>query len=153
MKQRLSFTVFLALALVLAAVPVMAQGNTPADAEAMVKKAIEFYKANGKEKTIAAINDPNGDFKKGELYAFIFDFDMNCLAHPANPKLVGKNLADLQDPEGKLFMKEMTEKAKSGGGWSDYKWSNPETKKIQDKSSYVLPVAGENLYIGCGIYK
>jgi signal transduction histidine kinase len=128
-------------------------GNAPAEAEAMAKKAVDFYKTNGKEKTIAALNDPKGEFIQGELYAFMFDYDSNCLGHPANPKLVGKNLADLKDPNGKLFMVEMAKKAKEGGGWVDYKWSNPETRKIQDKSTYVVPVEGENFFIGCGIYK
>ena len=128
-------------------------GNTPAEAEAMVKKTLDFYKANGLEKTVAAMNDPHGEFKQGELYSFLFDLDLNTLGHPANPKLVGKNIADLKDAEGKSFMKEMAVKAKAGGGWVDYKWSNPETKKIQDKSSYIMPIEGTNLFVGCGIYK
>ncbi len=128
-------------------------GNTPAEAEAMVKKALDFYNANGLEKTVAALSDPNGGFMEGELYAFLFDYDLNCLAHPANPKLVGKNLAELKDAEGKTFMRDMGDKAKAGGGWVDYKWTNPETKKIQDKSSYVIPVPGTNYFLGCGIYK
>jgi cytochrome c len=152
MRNLLYFAAVLGLVVGLTAGPVAA-GNSPADAEAMVKKAIDFYKANGKEKTVAAMNDPNGEFKQGELYAFMFDFDVNCMAHPANPKLVGKNLSDLKDAEGKQFMQEMAAKAKAGGGWTDYKWSNPETKKLQDKSSYALPVSGESIFIGCGIYK
>jgi len=152
MRTLLCFAVVLGLMFGLTAGPVMAV-NTPAEAEAMVNEAIEFYKANGKDKAIAVMNDPNGEFRQGELYAFMFDFDATCLAHPTNPKLVGKNLSDLKDAEGRLFMKEMADKAKAGGGWTDYKWTNPETKKIQDKSSYALPVPGENLFIGCGIYK
>lgn len=152
MRTLLCLAVALVLVFGLNAAPVVA-GNTTEEAETMVKKAIDFFKANGKDKTIEALNDPNGEFKKGELYAFMFDFDVNCLAHPANAKLIGKNLADTQDLDGKLFMKEMAEKAKTGGGWSDYKWTNPETKKIQEKSTYALPVPGEKLFIGCGIYK
>lgn len=152
MKFFVCFAVALGLLFALSAQPVLA-GNSPAEAEAMVKKAIDYYKNNGKEKTIAAMSDPKGEFIKGELYAFMFDFDVNCLAHPANPKLMGKNLADLKDAEGKTFMMEMGKMAKAGGGWVDYKWTNPETKKIQDKSSYALPITGENVFIGCGIYK
>jgi hypothetical protein len=151
-RSLLSCAVVVVFVLGVFAGPVRA-GNTSEEAEAMVKKALEYFKANGKEKTIAAMNDPSGEFIKGELYAFMFDYDVNCLAHPANTKLVGKNLADLKDPEGKTFMKAMTEKAKAGGGWTDYKWSNPQTKKMQDKSTFALPVPNENVFIGCGIYK
>ena len=76
----------------------------------------------------------------------------NVLAHGANQKLVGKNVAELKDADGKLFMKEMAEMAKKGGGWVDYKWSNPATKKVQAKSSYILPL-DSGLFVGCGIYK
>jgi len=151
-RQMMVCALVVSVAVGLLASPLLA-GNTTDEAMTMVKKAVDYYKANGKEKTIAAINDPSGEFIKGELYVFLFDYDVNCLAHPANPKLVGKNLADLKDPEGRTFMKEMTEKAKAGGGWTDYKWTNPETKKIQDKSSYSLPIPDDKVFIGCGIYK
>jgi signal transduction histidine kinase len=50
-------------------------------------------------------------------------------------------------------MAEMSKKAmEDKGGWVDYKWINPETKKIGDKSSYVLPVSAD-VFVGCGIYK
>ena len=127
-------------------------GGSADEAKALVVKAVEFYKANGKDKAIAAFNDPKGEFVKGELYIFLFDKDCNTLAHGANPKLVGKNIGELKDADGKFFMKEMAALAAKGGGWMDYKWSNPVTKKIQAKSSYVLPLEG-GLFVGCGIYK
>ena len=81
--------------------------------------------------------------------------DLNglTLAHGGNPKLVGKNLQDLKDADGKQFFLEFAEKARSGGGWVDYKWTNPESKKIQAKSTYIVKVEGSDRYIGCGIYK
>jgi cytochrome c len=135
----------------LLAAPVYAAG-TAADAKALVEKAVAFYKANGKDKAVAAFNDPKGEFVKGDLYIFMMDGNCNTLAHGANAKLVGKNVAELKDADGKLFMKEMAAMAKKGGGWVDYKWSNPQTKKIQAKSSYVMPL-GDGFFVGCGIYK
>jgi len=126
--------------------------GTADEAKALVDKAVEYFKANGKDKAIAAFNDPKGEFVKGDLYIFLFDADCNTLAHGANPKLVGKNIGEMKDADGKLFMKEMAALAQKGGGWLDYKWTNPETKKVQDKSSYVMPLEG-GLFVGCGIYK
>ena len=126
--------------------------GTAEEAKSLVDKAVEDFKANGKDKAIAAFNDPKGEFVKGDLYIFLFDADCLTLAHGANPKLVGKNIGELKDADGKYFMKGMAALAKKGGGWIDYKWTNPETKKIQDKSSYVLPLEG-GLFVGCGIYK
>jgi len=45
--------------------------------------------------------------------------------------LIGKNLAELKDAEGKLFVQKMIEVAKKEGkGWVDYQWTNPVTKKL-----------------------
>jgi cytochrome c len=60
----------------------------------------------------------------------------------------------LKDADGKYFMREMVKVAQTKGtGWVDYKWTNPVSKKIEHKSSYVKRVGNENLLIGCGIYK
>ncbi|MBI5387746.1 MAG: cache domain-containing protein [Verrucomicrobia bacterium] len=123
------------------------------EALALTKKAVEFWKANGKEKAVAAFSDPKGGFVAGSLYVFVNEFEGTTLAHGGNPKLVGKNMKDLKDADGKLFIQEMAEVAKKGGGWVKYKWTNPETKKIQDKATYVQAIPEAGAYVGCGIYR
>ncbi|HYD60128.1 MAG TPA: cache domain-containing protein [Noviherbaspirillum sp.] len=123
-----------------------------ADATAMVKKAVGYVKEQGRDKALAEFNNPSGMFKKGDLYIFVTDLQGKMLAHGANPKLVGKDLIDLKDSDGKLFVKEYIDLAKSkGSGWSDYKWVNPTTKAIELKSTYVEKV--DDMVVGCGIYK
>jgi cytochrome c len=100
--------------------------HTKADAQAMVQKASAFIKANGREKALAEFNNPQGGFVKGDLYLFATDFNGVILAH-ANPKMVGKNLIDLRDSDGKLFVRGLIETAVKGGGWYGYKWVNPAT--------------------------
>jgi signal transduction histidine kinase len=74
------------------------------------------------------------------------------VAHPKNPKLIGKNLLEVPDPDGKFFRKEIQEVAKTKGtGWVDYKYTNPETKKVELKTTYLKKVG--DLIICCGIYK
>ncbi|MBF0207677.1 MAG: cache domain-containing protein [Oligoflexia bacterium] len=133
----------------------LAVAATRADAEAMVKKAIELFKTKGKDGALAAISDPKGEFIKGDLYAFVIKMDGTCIAHPANAKLINKDLHPLKDTDGKQFMLEMTNsvKAKPDGTWTTYNWTNPETKKIQKKSSYTVKVPGEEMYVGCGVYE
>lgn len=122
------------------------------EAKAMVKKAVAFVQANGKNKALAQFNDPSGGFVKGEFYIFAVNFnDCITLANGGNPKLVGKSYCEMKDADGKYFEKELMEVAKKGGGWVDYKWANPETKKISDKSTYVEQ-AGD-MFLGCGFYK
>jgi len=125
----------------------------PADqAKAMVEEAVAFFNANGKQKTLTEINTPKGKWVKGELYVFAYDLNGVVVAHPINPKLIGKNLIDVPDAAGKTFRKDIAEVAKTKGtGWVDYKYKNPSTNKIEDKSTFLMK-AGD-VIICCGTYK
>ncbi len=125
---------------------------TPAEATAMVKKAIAFIKANGKEKGYAAINDPKGAFRDRDLYVFAYDMNGVTLAHGANAKMIGKNLMELKDANDTYIVKTFIEVAKTkGSGWVDYKWPNPVSKAIEPKSTYVEKY--DDILVGAGVYK
>jgi cytochrome c len=128
-------------------------GSGSADeAKALVEKAAAYLKANGKEKAIAEIGKPKGLFDKGELYAFAYDMTATILALPTNPKLVGKNMYDIPDADGKYYRREVVQIAKAkGSGWVDYKYLNPVSKKIEAKTTYVLKV--DDVIIAAGAYK
>lgn len=122
------------------------------DAKALVKRAAAYVKYQGKEKALAEIRTPKGMFDKGELYVFAYDLQGVMLAHPKNPALIGQNLINVPDTEGKLFRKEIVEKAKSqGSGWVDYVYLNPETNKQEHKTTYFQKV--DDIILCCGIYK
>ncbi len=129
-----------------------AERGTKLEAEAMVKKAVAYIKTNGKEKGLAEINKPKGQFVDRDLYVFVIDTGGKSLANPSNPKMVGKDMSQLKDADGKYINKERIEIAlKHGKGWDDYKWVNPVSKKIALKSAYFKRL-GE-LIVACGIYK
>lgn len=129
-----------------------AEKHAPEEAVAMVKRGVEFLKANGKDKAFAEFNNPQGQFVKGDLYVMVYDMNGLNKAHGSNPKLIGKNLIDIKDANGVLIVQEFIKVAKgSGKGWVDYKWPNSVTKAVEAKSTYVEK-AGDVL-IGVGIYK
>jgi cytochrome c len=121
------------------------------EAKGLVKKAVTFLKKNGNEKSFAEFNKSSGQFSKGELYIFVFDSKGETVAHGGNQKLIGKNMHDLKDSDGKFFVQDILKTAKQGGGWTEYKWTNPASKKIEAKSTYVE--AAGDLAVGCGFYK
>jgi signal transduction histidine kinase len=130
-----------------------AQGKSGAkvQAKAMVIKAEEFVKANGKEKAIEEFNKPDGQFVKDSFYVFVYDLKGTVIAHPLRPSLVGKNVLNEPDSQGKLFRKEIVEKAQAkGDGWVDYKYMNPTTKKEKLKTTYFKKV--DDMIICCGAY-
>ncbi len=138
----------------LAAACLAAQANnaTPDEATAMVKKGVAYIKANGKEKGHAEITNKAGSFIDRDLYLVVYGLDGTVRAHGANEKMVGKNLIELKDIDGKPFVKERVELAQSKGTfWQDYKFTNPTTKKIEPKRMYCEKL--EDAVVCGGVYK
>ena len=145
-----------ALLFAFAAIPAQAQDKskgTAAEATAMVEKAIAHIKKVGREKAFADFDNKKGAFTDRDLYVVVYDIKGKVLAHGANEKLIGKDLLDLRDNDGKYFVKERVEMmAKPGAkGWQDYKFMNPVSRAIEPKSMYLMRY--EDLIVGCGIYK
>jgi cytochrome c len=128
-------------------------GNaTQAEATAMVKKGVAFVKTSGKDKGYAEISNKAGQFIDRDLYLVVYGLDGTVRAHGANEKMIGKNLIELKDVDGKAFVKERVELASSKGTfWQDYKFTNPVTKKVEPKSMYCEKL-DDSVLCG-GIYK
>jgi len=128
-------------------------GATKDEAVAMVKKGVAHVKSAGKDKAYADISDKaNTEFHHQDLYLTVYQLDGTVKAHGANAKMIGKNLIELKDIDGKAFVKERMDLAKANATfWQDYKFTNPETKKIEPKSMYCEKL-DETVVCG-GIYK
>ncbi len=71
----------------------------------------------------------------------------NCPAHFCPPRVLRKLL-----PARLLIALIFHHVGNSkGSGWIDYKWPNPVTKAVEQKSTYVEKV--DDVVVGCGIYK
>ncbi len=125
--------------------------GTAEDATALLDKAAAHYNSVGRDQALKDFSTPGGSWQNGDLYVFCNDYDANVVAHGVNAKLIGKNLAKVKDADGKLFVVELIDTGKSGGGWVDYRWPNPVSKKIEQKSSIVKDFGGD--VCGVGIYK
>jgi len=111
-----------------------------------------YLKANGKEKAVAEFNKADGLFIDRDLYVFAMNMDGIRLAHGKNQKLVGLSIADFKDVDDKPYGKEIMDLGKgAGSGWVDYKFTDPVTKKIGEKTSYVQREG--DVIIAAGAYK
>jgi len=146
---------WIAAAAVLAAAsaPVYADEHATKDqAVAMVKKGVKFIQANGNDKGYAQITDSKSEFHDRDLYLVVYGLDGTVKAHGANQKMVGKNLIELKDVDGKAFVQERVDMAKAKGTfWQDYKFTNPVDKKVEPKQMYCEKL-DETVVCG-GIYK
>ncbi len=150
MKRLLAFVAACAFAVVSFGVQAASDRATTAEAEAMVKKAVAFYKKNGRDKALEEFMKKPGPFVDRDLYVTVYNLKGDALAH-INPKMVGKNMMDLRDGNGKYHIKERMEAAqKADSGWQDFTFFNPVSKKIEPKKMYWEKF--DNLVFACGAY-
>jgi cytochrome c len=129
------------------------QRVTPKEAETMVRKGVTYIKAAPRDKAMADISDPKGQFVDRELYLTVYKMDGTALAHGANAKFVGKNMIELRDGNGKEHIRERMELAKTKATfWQDFTFPNPVNKKMEAKQMYCERT--EEMLVVCGgIYK
>jgi methyl-accepting chemotaxis protein len=123
------------------------------EAQALVKRAHEFFNRHGREALVAEIAKlDRGQFIDRDLYLMAISTDSaQFVAHGNNPRVIGRG-PDSRDVDGKLFVVEMARLAKSqGSGWIEYKWEHPVSNEVGVKASYVQRMG--DLAIACGIYK
>ena len=129
----------LALAAVATQIPASAKPDFASreEALAMVKKGVAYINTTGKQKGYAEISNKKGQFIDRDLYLVVYGLDGTVRAHGANEKQIGRNLIDLKDIDGKLFVKERVELAqKQPSFWQEYKFTDPVTRKIEPKQMY-----------------
>jgi signal transduction histidine kinase len=126
---------------------------TTKEAELLVRKAIEYLQKEGKEKALAAFNDPKGPFTYLDLYVLALSRDGTVLAHGRNQKFVGQNDTNKKDAAGNYhFARRMLELGNGAGkGWLEYSIENPQTRKVEHKVAYVER-AGD-IIVSCGVFK
>lgn len=155
MFRRLTASVLMLLVVIvtMTAAPVRAaETGTEDEAKALVERALAFYREKGREAAFAAFSDPKGAFVDRDLYVLAGDLNGVFLAHGTNRGLIGKNLSELKDVNGKFIVRSMVEVARTSpqGGWVDYVWTNPTTKKLEPKKTWIRAV--DDFFVGVGVY-
>lgn len=142
------------LSMVPVAGAVAGDGGNKDEAKTLVDAAVEHVKKVGPEKAFKDFTTDKAAWNQKDLYVMAYDSKGTCVGHGANEKLVGKNLIELKDPNGKFLVKEMTDMAMGkGNGWVEYEWPHPQTKKIESKATYVRKLGNYDGWVGVGIYR
>jgi cytochrome c len=122
---------------------------TPDEAKALAEKAAAHMKQAGPEKAIADFNTADGGYVDRELFVVVYDPHNLIVGSYGVPALRGKDATMLKDVEGKEFGKEIIAVANGpGSGWVDYRMTNPVTKKVGLKTSWVIRVGDYVLFVG-----
>lgn len=121
------------------------QNGTPAEAKAMLEKAVVAVKAD-KAKALMMFTNGEGGFKDRDLYPYCGGPDGNFTAHPT---LVGKSLKELKDKAGKPLGVEVYAAAKDGAITEvTYMWSRPGQTDPVTKVVYVTKVGDQVCAVG-----
>lgn len=126
---------------------------TKEEAKAMVDAAHDHIKKVGAEQAFKDFNTDKAKWTKKDLYVMAYDAQAVCLANGANQGLVGKNMKDLKDANGVPIVVALLDKAAKGGGWVEYEWAHPQTRKVESKTTYARQLPDGAGFVGVGVYR
>ena len=85
-------------------------------------------------------------------YFFVYDLQGRVLMHSRQPELVGQNLWELRDPQGRPTIQRLIAQARAGGGFVDYLWRQPSSGHDTPKLGYVVAFERWGWMMGTGLY-
>lgn len=85
-------------------------------------------------------------------YFFIYTYKGVCIEHPRLPNLVGTNLWNFRDHDGKLVIQDLIAKAREGGGFTEYRWEKPSSGQAIPKLGYTISLDRWHWVVGTGVY-
>lgn len=138
------------LAVVLSAPSALLAGErgTPAEAKAMLAKAVAHYKAVGREQALADFNAKKAPFGDRDLYVFCLGPDHIEVANGGYPSYVGKSADALKDADGNPVGKAIWDAAGKAEGSVRYRWYNPVSSKIEPKIAFTQKVGDDVCGVG-----
>jgi cytochrome c len=144
------------LAVVLIAVALLAPGSasaadrgTPAEAKAMLAKAVEHFHDVGRDRALSDFTAGKAPFHDRDLYVVCVDSKHVIVANGGYPSFVGSSADALVDANGVPLGKALWDAAsKNPNGSIRYPLVNPMTKKLEEKTTFYNKVADDLL---CGV--
>ncbi len=119
-----------------------------ARAQALLDRAETYLREKGGQ-AMASFSQA-GEFVDGELYVYVIDTAGNFLASGgSSTTLIGRNVTDLTDSEGRHFMRTILEGAKAQpSGRVEYRWNNPIRAGNEPKIATYRRVGEHILVVG-----
>ena len=120
----------------------------------LVNQAISLIEKQGLA-TLNAMREKSSEFTFADSYIFIKDDQGNELLNVAFPEYEGTNVANLQDANGKYYVREVLNTLKfEDDCWVEYMWPKPDKTTLSRKLAYErkIVVDDRTLIVGAGYY-
>jgi cytochrome c len=132
-----------------------AQASQAEEARVLVEAAAALAERRGR-RAFDDFREEKSQWRSGENYVFINDLTGTVVMHPVQPDLEGQNLYDVQDVDGRLWMREFVQVARAeGSGWVLYRFPKPGEEKPSSKVSFIQKATlpdGQEVMVGSGFY-
>lgn len=123
----------------------------------LVKAAVAYFDevVNKKgflvDEVFSTLSYPAGRFVMGDLYLYAVDFNGQMMANGDRPGLIGTNVLNVKDSEGKFVNQEIINRLKNSneGVWVEYKSKNATKLTYAEK---VTDASGRQYFIASGFY-
>ena len=125
-----------------------AERATPAEARAMLDKALAHYGSAGRRQALADFSAKKAPFADRELYVVCLGADRRVTAHGLVPAYVGQSVDVLKDANGKPLGSAIIESATRGDGTTRYMMLNPVTAKTEPKVMFAKKVGDDVCGVG-----
>lgn len=103
------------------------------------------------DEVFSTLSYPAGRFVMGDLYLYAVDFHGTMMANGDRPGLIGTNVWEVRDSEGKFVNQEIINRLKKSdeGVWVEYQSKNATKSTYAEK---VQDLTGRQYFIACGYY-
>lgn len=85
-------------------------------------------------------------------YFVVLEYTGKVILHGVDNNLVGKNIREIKDIDGKSVLEKIQQAARNNGGFIQYRWYNQNTHQNSDKISYVASIPEWNWVILAGSF-
>jgi len=94
-----------------------------------------------------------GNMRYGDKgYLWIHDFKNVVVVHD-DPRVVGKDMTNLHDPNGVYFVRELTRICRDKGeGFLNYSWKIPGQETLRPKIAFAKAMPGTDWIVATGLY-
>ncbi|MCX6258148.1 MAG: cache domain-containing protein [Bacteroidia bacterium] len=127
------------------------------DLVSLVNDAAALFSKKG-EDAFSEFRKEGSKWFSGSKYIFIYNLSGECIFHPVLKDLLGKNLSNLKDLNGKpidQFIQSIASNHKKPFGWIHYLWAEPGEIFPSWKDAYIMGVKGpdgKTYAIGSGTF-
>jgi signal transduction histidine kinase len=132
---------------------IQVRNRTRADLYDLVDQAVAFAKTTGRVKTLAEINNSNGQFVHGDLFVWAESSNGTLLADPFWKSGIGRNQIDYTDRYGMKTTRVGIEAMENGTGFSHALFPNTAANGTADVPKLIyMKAVDDTWWIGGGVY-